>query len=93
MFEKPDKPDLQATIDELFENMQSVTPDSEEYAKMAVQLERIYKLKEVDSKRKIDPNQVIGAAATFLGILWITRYERENVITSKALSFITSFRP
>lgn len=94
MFEKPDdKPNLQTTIDELIAEMRSVNADSEEYCKMADQLEKIYKLKEVDFKRKIDLNQLIAAFVSAFAIVRITKYERENVVTSKVLNLINPFKP
>lgn len=94
MFEKDStKAGLQKSIDKLISEMSDVSADSEEYATMADQLVKLYKLKEVDSQRRVSPDALITALASFIGIVWITRYERDNVVTSKALSFIRTFRP
>jgi hypothetical protein len=37
---------------------------------------------------RISPDTALVVAANIFGILWLTRYERENPITSKALGFV-----
>lgn len=94
MFEKPEKkPDLQSTIDELFEELKVTSAETEQYEKITDELVKIYNLKAIDAKRKIDINVLIPALLTFAGVVWITRYERENVLATKGLSWLTSFRP
>lgn len=95
MFEKnPDtKSGLSNAIDEILKEMSSVNADSEEYDKMADQLVKLYNLKEVDSKRKISPDALVSAAVTFIVAVWLTRYERDHVYTSKTLDFIRTLRP
>lgn len=88
-----EKPDLQKTIDNLLNEMSSIQADSDEYAKMTDQLVKLYSLKEVDSKRRVSPDTLAAVIANFLGIVWITRYERENVLTTKAMEFIRSHKP
>lgn len=87
------KAGLQKAIDALLKEMSSIDADSDEYAKMADQLVKLYNLKEVDSKRKISPDALVSAAVTFIVAVWITRYERDNVFTSKTLDFIRTLRP
>lgn len=91
--ESENKPSLQKTIDALLEEMSSVTADSDEYTKMSGNLDTIYKLKEVDSKRRVTPDVIVTVVVNFIAIVWITRYERENVITSKSLQFLRTLRP
>lgn len=38
--------------------------------------------------KRISPDAAIAVAANLIGILWLTNYEREHVINSKALQFI-----
>jgi len=90
----PDKNSgLQKAIDDLLEEMSKVDKDSDEYAKMADQLVKLYNLKEVDTKRRISPDTLVTVLANFIGIVWITRYEREHIVTSKGLDFIRTLRP
>lgn len=82
---------LEKAIDEILKEMRTVNADSDEYAKMADQLVKLYNLKEIDSKRKISLDTLVTVAAQIIGIVLITRYEREHVITSKALQFFRGF--
>jgi len=85
----PDEPSgLQKAIDDLLKEMEDVSAETPEYAKMADQLVKLYKLKEVDSKRKISPDTLATVLGNLIGIALIIRHERENVITSKALAFV-----
>lgn len=59
-------------------------------------LERVIKLhaiKEIEtSKNRISADTALNVAASLVGIWWMTRYERENVINSKALNFIPKLK-
>jgi hypothetical protein len=41
---------------------------------------------------KVDPNLVVSAATNLLGILLILNHERLDIITSKAISFVSKTR-
>jgi hypothetical protein len=87
-FQSDETSGLQKAIDHILKEMSSVSTDSEKYAQMADQLVKLYNLKEVDSKRKISRDTLAIVAGNIFGIMWIARYEREHVITSKALQFL-----
>jgi hypothetical protein len=38
--------------------------------------------------KRISPDTALVVTANIFGILWLTRYEREHVINSKALGFV-----
>lgn len=94
MFTKTEteKSGLDKVIDDLLANMHSAECDSEEYAKMADQLEKIYKLKEVDSKKRVSPDTLALIGGNLAGILIIVGYEHSHIVTSKALSFLNKLR-
>lgn len=56
-------------------------------------------LRYIETEHKITPDRikppsmdtVLVVAANIFGIYWLTRYEKENVISSKALGFV--FKP
>ena len=48
--------------------MEDVSAETPEYAKMADQLVKLYKLKEVDSKRKISPDTLATVLGNLIGI-------------------------
>jgi ribosomal protein S25 len=83
-----EKSGLQKAIDDLLVEMEKINKDSDEYAKMADQLVKLYNLKEVDSKRKVSPDTLATVLGNLIGIALIIRHERENVLTSKALTFV-----
>lgn len=88
LFQSNETSGLQKAIDDILSEMSSVPADSDDYAKMADQLVKLYNLKEVDSKRKISRDTLAVVIGNIVGIMWIARFERENVLTSKALMFL-----
>ena len=54
--------------------------------------EQDFKLKTEEWYKRVSPDTVLVAAVNIFGILWITRYEKENIINSKALNFGLKFR-
>jgi chromosomal replication initiation ATPase DnaA len=50
--------------------------------------ELLHKLKPEERFKQISPDTVLVVVANIFGILWLTRYERERVINSKALGFV-----
>lgn len=83
---------LDKTITELENDMLSIDPGTEMYTLMLSQLERLYKLKEKHSPKRIDPNTWLVVGGNLAGILIIVSYEHGRVITSKALSFAGKLR-
>lgn len=83
---------LEKAIDSLLSEMQGFSGDTEEYGKMATQLERLYKLKEIDAPRRVSPDTLATVITNLAGILLIIKYERLNIITSKALGFVAKLR-
>jgi hypothetical protein len=94
MFNKsPIKPSqLDKTIEELLTDMQTTKGDSDEYAKMVDHLTKLYKLKEIDLPKRVSAETWATIGGNLAGILLILHYERFNVITSKALSFVSKIR-
>lgn len=64
------------------------TPESEEYARLLDQSVKLHKMKTETQPRRPSPDTLILVAANILGILLVTRYERENIVTSKAFGLI-----
>lgn len=83
---------LQEAIDEILREMARYSSSSDEYAKMADQLSKLYSLKEIDSKRRVSPDTLALVIANLTGIILIVGHERMNVVTSKALSFVMKLR-
>lgn len=89
MFQLPSKSKLHAAIDRLYEDMSNESPDSEEYAKMADQLVKLYSLTD---KRRISPDVLITTLGNLAGIGVIVGHERANIIVSKAMLFVQKLK-
>lgn len=83
---------LENTLTHLFDSLDEAEPDSEEYAKIADQVVKLYKLKEIDAPKRVSPDTWALIGANLAGIILILGHERINVITSKALSFVSKLR-
>ena len=90
MFSKKakEKTELDKAIDSVLEEMSALTADSEEYAKDVKQLAELYKIRAGERREQVSINTVLSVGGSLLGIGMIILFERNNVVTSKALSFI-----
>lgn len=77
---------LDQTIAELERDMQGHDGDSEEYATCLNRLERLYKLKEKHSKKRISPETWLMVGANLAGIIIIVAYEHGHALTSRAIN-------
>jgi hypothetical protein len=85
---------LDAEIQSALDTLASF-PDktSEKYATLVEHISTLYKLKAETRPKQISPDTVLNAAANIFGILWLTRFERENVIKARsALGFVSKLR-
>lgn len=84
-----------SVLDELTQHEKT----SQEYNTALERLSKLHKLKceeaqtefkvQADSQlRRPSADMLLMVGANIFGILWLTRYERENVISSKALGFV-----
>lgn len=83
---------LEKEIDELVLELDQYPKTSKEYAEMITQLERLYKAKSYDEPRRISPDAKATIAANLLGILLILSYEKTDIITTRAINFVTKGR-
>lgn len=82
---------LAAAIDNVLREMDGVSADSDEYAKMVLQLDKLYTIKDRNPNRvSADTWATIGA--NLAGILLIISHERVNVVTTKAIGFVSKLR-
>jgi len=65
---------------------------SEEYETIAKRISELHKLRTDNRSRKISSDTALVVAANIFGILWLARYERENVIKSPS-AFRSIMRP
>lgn len=82
---------LEAQINKVLAEMQTVGTDSPKYPAMLETLKELYKLKEVDYADKpkaLSTDTVLQVAGSLVGIVIIVGYERAHVLTSKALNHL-----
>lgn len=82
---------LDDAIARLFDSLQGMEPDSEEYSKTADQLVKLYKLNdESKSKKRVSPDTLANLIGSLSGIVTILVFEKSgHVIATKALGFVT----
>jgi len=83
---------LEKAIDGLLSEMKGFTADTKEYSAMADQLEKLYKLKDIDKPERVKPDTLAIIAGNLLVAVVIVTYESKNILTSKALSFLQKTR-
>lgn len=90
-FAKDEKPtNLDEAIERVFTHLQTLQPDSKEYATTADQLVKLQTLKDTTkSKNRPSADALVAAGASVLGILLIVGYEHAHVMTSRAVNFVT----
>lgn len=81
-------PNIQEQIDTLLGEMKSYDGNSAQYDALLTNLERLYALEEPTKSKPVSKDAVLAVAGNLIGILAILNYERVNVVTSKALSFV-----
>lgn len=83
---------LQKAIDRIHEEMEAVHPTSPEYAAMAEQLDKLYKMQTYKKAGfSSSTDNLISVAGSLAGIGAILSYEHGRIITSKAMNFV--FKP
>lgn len=79
---------LDAEIQSALLELEGKDKNSEDYGTILERISKLHKLKAEERPKQLSPDTVLVVAANILGIVMLTRYERENVISSKALNFI-----
>lgn len=83
---------LEKEIDRILCQANYISPDTEEYAKIMENVEKLYKAKSYEKSRSVSPDTIAVVLGNLLGIGLILGYEQRNVITSKALGFVLKGR-
>jgi hypothetical protein len=68
--------------------LETVRDDPEKYAAIVDRITKLHKLKSEERLKLPSLDTALVVGANIFGILWLTRYEREHVISSKALGFV-----
>lgn len=92
-FTKKDKrTNLEKEIDSLLLEMEDKDPDTDEYRNNVKDLETLFKARSYEKQKSVSPDTIAIIAGNLVGILFVLNFERLNVITSKALSFVLKGR-
>jgi len=83
---------LDKIINDLETQIQGSTVSLDEYSKQLDQLAKLYKMKESVSSNPISKDTLVLVAGNLTGIALILGFERANIVTSKALSFVMKLR-
>lgn len=83
---------LTKVINELTDAMSNVEPDSEEYNRMAQNLEILVRAKSSIKETKIDWTTVAMIGGTILQTVLILKHEKIDIITTKAMSTLLKLR-
>lgn len=62
------------------------------YVELNKELERLYKMKEIDVKAKVSPNTIWTVCGSTLTVLGILIFEKTDILTTKALQFVVRGR-
>ena len=79
---------LDEQIDRLLLEMNDLEPNSQEYVKALVAVERLMKLQGEEHRAPVSWDTIAIIGGNLLGILIIVAYEQKHVVTSKALGMI-----
>ena len=83
---------LQELIDTAHTQLFSLSIGTPEYKEALDELDRLYKLKNLNKGFAISPDALIAVFGNLAGILLILNFERIGVVTTKALGFILKAR-
>lgn len=79
---------LDEVIDSILYDMSMLDAYSDEYEKMANNLEKLLKAKSYEQPKRISPDTMAIVIANLIGIVLILKHEKIDIITSKALNFV-----
>ena len=92
MFNRKPKADEDLALDEairyLLERLDTVEPHSSEYTTMVKNLEVLYKAKGTYPSRRPSADTIWTIGGSLVSVAMMLTFEKSNVITTKALSFL-----
>lgn len=92
MFNNVETAQLNDAIIRLHNELVDTPAGTDEYSAILKNLDQLYKIKNETRSNRVKPDTIAMVGGNLAGILMIVGHERANVVTSKALSFITKLR-
>ena len=80
--------ELDEPIDKLLEELRAYDPNSPEFACAMTHLQTLTEMRANERKWTVSPEALVNGAVTLMGIGIVVLFEREGVITSKAMTII-----
>jgi len=77
-----------AEVDRVLDLMSNMKPSTDDYKKTVESLKTLCEARSKKSALLIEPETIITALSSILGIVLILQHERLNVVTSRAISFV-----
>ena len=60
----------------------------ERYVQLNKELERLYKMREVEKRNELNPNTILTVGGSVVSILGILIFEKTDILRTKALQFV-----
>ena len=90
LFSRDETTTTQALIEAANSHLFTLEPMSTEYEETLLKIERLHKLRDREQKSgiRVSPDTLILVLGNLVGIVLIMNYEKLDVISTKAISFI-----
>lgn len=75
-------------VDRVLSVMKGMDPKDEDYATVVQNLKVLCEARSKKAAFPIEPEAILNAAASILGIVLILQYERLHVVTTRAINFV-----
>jgi hypothetical protein len=86
------KSDLDKAIDRLFDDLQTHDPETDKYAAIVTQLEKLYTLRCNSKPATVSKDTLYIVGGNIVVALIIVSFEKTHVITTKMISFLLKLR-
>jgi hypothetical protein len=79
---------LDVAIEENLAQLKEFEPGTKQYAAVHAQIVQLQTHKEKTAPKRISPDVLVAGAVNILGIVLILKYEKLDIITSRAIGFV-----
>ena len=86
------KEGLEEAINAVLKAMETTDADSEMYAKLVDQLEKLYKIRDTQLPDKLSKDALAAIIGNLAGLVLVLKHEQIGIITSKAFGMIGRIR-
>lgn len=83
---------LESEINGLLASLKTMKPDNPSYPKTLKAIKKLKELRDEESPTRVSPDTLAIVLGNLAGVLLIVTYEKHNIVTSKALTFVQKLR-